>query len=187
VKVIDGMAPHDDSLDLLHAYRYCPRCASPMEPRRQAPGEPEFPTCTRCGFILFLNPDLSVGAIVPLEGGIVLLRRAIQPCLGLWTFPMGYANRGERTERAAERETFEEVGLETRVRELIGVYSYEGRPVAVVVYEAEAIGGTLAPGAEAIEVRSVRPESIPWEELAFPSARDALRDYLRRRGWVPPD
>jgi hypothetical protein len=29
-------------------------------------------------------------------------------------------------------------------------------------------------------VRTFPPEAVPWDELAFPSTRAALRDYLRR-------
>ena len=30
-----------------------------------------------------------------IDGGIVLLRRAIEPALGKWVFPGGYVDRGE--------------------------------------------------------------------------------------------
>jgi hypothetical protein len=35
---------------------------------------------------------------------------------------------------------------------------------------------------ETLEVRTFTPEEIPWEELAFMSTRDALRDYLTQLG-----
>jgi hypothetical protein len=35
---------------------------------------------------------------------------------------------------------------------------------------------------ESQEVRAFAPAEIPWEQLAFPSTRDALRDFLAGRG-----
>ena len=52
----------------------------------------------------------------------------------------------------------------------------------VIVYEAVLSGEGPSCGEEALEVRSFLPDEIPWDELAFPSTRDALRDYLRERG-----
>ena len=34
---------------------------------------------------------------------------------------------------------------------------------------------------EATEVRAFEPRSLPWDELAFWSTRDALRDFLAAR------
>jgi len=31
---------------------------------------------------------------------------------------------------------------------------------------------------ETLEVRTFTPAEVPWEELAFPSTRDALAEYL---------
>ena len=35
---------------------------------------------------------------------------------------------------------------------------------------------------ESLEVRWFEPAAIPWNELAFPSTRAALREHLARRG-----
>jgi len=110
-----------------------------------------------------------------------LIRRAIEPGYGLWTFPAGYVNRGEKVEEAAVRETREEACLEVRLEGLVGVYSYSGRPVVIIVYAGEAVGGSLGCGAEALEAQTFSLEDIPWEELAFPSVRDGLRDFIRAR------
>jgi ADP-ribose pyrophosphatase YjhB (NUDIX family) len=57
-----------------------------------------------------MDPRLAAAAILPLDGGIVLVRRAIEPAYGRWSFPSGYVNRGEQVERAVEREVLEETG-----------------------------------------------------------------------------
>jgi ADP-ribose pyrophosphatase YjhB (NUDIX family) len=168
-------------------YRYCPHCGAGLAPRLVKPGDPERLACTTCDFVLFPDPKVAAGCIVELDGGIVLLRRAIEPGYGKWVFPGGYVDRGERVEDAAVRETLEEASLEVRVTSLLNVYSYVGRPVIVVVYTAEAIGGRFAAADEALEGRVVAPSEIPWGELAFPSTFEALRDYVGQvHGMEPP-
>ena len=91
-------------------------------------------------------------------------------------------DRGEAVAAAAIRETLEEASLEVAIRDLVNVYSYPGNPVVVVVYLAQVLGGQLRAGDEALEARVFPPTALPWEELAFPSTGEALRDYLRRFG-----
>ena len=55
----------------------------------------------------------------------------------------------------------------------------------IIVYRARVTGGTLTPCAENDRVEWVRLEDIPWETLAFPSTRDALREWVAARGVMP--
>jgi ADP-ribose pyrophosphatase YjhB (NUDIX family) len=147
--------------------------------------EPERPVCGDCGFIVYLDPKVAVGTLGTLNGKVILLRRSIEPAYGQWVFPGGYVNRGETLEEAAIRETNEEVNLDVKIERLINAYSYPGRPVVLVTYAVSVTGGELSPGDEALEVATFAPKDIPWKELAFPSTRDALREYtaeyLKRR------
>jgi ADP-ribose pyrophosphatase YjhB (NUDIX family) len=81
---------------------------------------------------------------------------------------------------AAIRETREEANVEVSVRELVDVYSYSGSPIVVVVYAADVVSGEPRAADESLELQAFAPSDIPWEELAFPSTRDALRAYARR-------
>jgi ADP-ribose pyrophosphatase YjhB (NUDIX family) len=172
--------PHLDDGDVA-ALRYCPRCRGGLSPRVVVAGEPPRLTCADCGFVFYLDPKLAVGTICSGREGIVLLRRKIEPGYGKWVFPGGYVDRGETLEDAARREAREEILADIRLRGLVNVYSYSGRPVVVVVYEAEIVGGPPGAGEEALEVRAFGPMEIPWDDLAFPSTRDALREYLSRK------
>jgi 8-oxo-dGTP diphosphatase len=87
--------------------------------------------------------------------------------------------RGETVPEAAERETLEEVNLRVRATRPVGVYSYPTSIVVVIVYACEVVGGEPSVGNETLEVRTFGLDEIPWEELAFPSTRDALRDFVR--------
>ena len=164
-------------------YEFCPKCGGRLELERIKAEEPERLVCTKCRFIFFLDPKVAAGTIFKVDGKIVLARRAIDPGYGKWVFPGGFVDRGETVEEAARREAHEEVGVEVELREIVGIYSYPGKPIIVIVFSAEWRSGEVRAADECLEVRSFAPEDIPWEDLAFSSIHDALRDYVR--GVIP--
>jgi ADP-ribose pyrophosphatase YjhB (NUDIX family)/ribosomal protein S27AE len=160
-------------------YEFCPRCAGRFESRRLKEGDPERLVCGACGFVFYLGPKLVAGAIIELDGGMVLIQRAIEPGYGLWTFPGGFVERGEVAEAAAARETLEETGLEIEVTGIVGLYTYEDQAPAIAVFAARVTGGEPVPLDETLDVRAFPREGLPWSEMAFPSTEHALKDYLR--------
>ena len=161
-------------------YSFCPRCGGPLTSRKLKANEPERLVCTVCDFVFFLDPKVAAGTLFTIDGKIPLLQRSIEPSYGKWVFPGGFVDRGEAVRDAAVRETREEARLEVRLVSLLNVYSYTGSPVILVVYAAEVIGGRLEAGDECLDVRLFTPEDIPWQELAFPSTREAVREYVER-------
>ncbi len=171
----EPLHPHDDA----HTYRFCPRCGGPLDRRLLKPTEPERLVCSRCGFVFYLDPKIAVGTIIrTAPERIVLVRRAIDPGYGKWVFPGGYVDRGEPLLDAALREAREECGLEVRIDGLVNIYSYAGRSPVIVVYAATAVAGTLAVDEECLESAEFEAGALPWDELAFRSTGEALRDYL---------
>lgn len=155
--------------------QYCSRCGA-----RLMPGLREgAPKCPGCGRIAYLDPKLAVAAIVPYDGGIVLVRRAIEPGYGSWSFPSGYVNRGEQVERAAEREALEETGLSISAKWLVGLYSSSGDLVVLSVYHAEVTGGTLAASDETLEIGAFALDQLP--RLAFEHDTVIIEDWLKAR------
>lgn len=161
-------------------YRFCPRCAGQLEARRLKPGEPPRLRCPACGFVFYLDPKVAACTIFMIDGGILLLRRSIEPRIGKWVFPGGFVDRGESVDAAAVRETFEECRVRVSLSGILDAYSFPGQDVVVIVYAAHPLAGTPQVGDECSEVRLFAPEELPWSELAFDSTRAALRDYLRR-------
>ena len=168
------MLPQDE-----RPYSYCPLCGGDLELRSLKTTEPGRLVCVRCGFIFYLDPKVAVGTIIRDDRDhIVLVRRAIEPGYGKWVFPGGYVDRGEEVQRAAVREAREETGLDVRLDGLINIYSYSGRTPVIVVYAATMTGGCLGCDDEGLEARFFEPAAIPWDELAFRSTREALREFI---------
>ncbi len=159
-------------------YRFCPHCAAPLVSKRLKPAEPERLVCGTCGFIFFLDPKVVTGAIFTWDGGILLIQRAIEPSRGKWVFPGGYVDRGESLEHAAVREVKEECGLDVRLTRVLGTYSSPGNPVILIPFIGEVTGGALALDDEGLALRSFPPDAIPWNDLAFPTTVQVVRDYL---------
>jgi 8-oxo-dGTP diphosphatase len=168
------MLPHDE-----RPYSFCPLCGGDLDLRTVKPTEPERLVCRSCGFIFYQDPKVAVGTIIRNEDGhIVMVRRAIEPGYGKWVFPGGFVDRGETVLAAAAREAREEAGVQIRIDHLLNVYSYPGRAPVIIVYVATMTGGELACDDEGLEVKFVAPDAIPWDELAFRSTHEALREFL---------
>jgi 8-oxo-dGTP diphosphatase len=167
-----------------HTIRFCPLCAGSLVRQAVPPDQREQAVCGRCHFVFYLSPKVVAGTIPEHDGRLLLTRRSINPGKGLWTFPGGFVDFGETVADAARRETVEETGLRVELTGLLDVYSYPGAPV-IIVFRARVTGGALTPCHENDALEWIKPAEIPWEALAFPSTREALRDWVARRGESP--
>ncbi len=136
--------------------------------------------CQTCGYRALWSPE-PVAAAIPRdeEGRIWLLRRTLHEGAGRWTFPGGFVELGESVEDAARRETREELEMDVELGALVGVYSRASERTVLVVFHARALGPARET-AEASEVHAFAPAELPWDELAFWSTEQALRDALAR-------
>lgn len=159
--------------------RFCPRCGGRLEERYIEVEQHVRKVCSGCGFIFYLNPKVVAAAIPRQDDRIWLVQRSIEPASGSWTFPGGYVDLGESVAEAAVRETLEETRLEIRLDSLLNVYSYKDVGIVLVVYRATVTGGTAGATPESRQVVAFPLDGLPWNELAFPSTRRALEDYLR--------
>ena len=131
--------------------------------------------CEHCHQIKYLDPKVAVVVLVTKEANLLLVKRAIEPNLGKWSFPSGYVDRGENVEAASIREVKEETNLDIKIEGLIGVYSGKG-PVILVVHSAVALLGTPIPNDEVSEIKWFPIKDLPG--LPFPHDKEIMRDYL---------
>jgi ADP-ribose pyrophosphatase YjhB (NUDIX family) len=160
-------------------FRFCPLCGGKLEKKQIKAQEPDRLVCRRCSFVYYLDPKVAAATVTLFENRIVLVKRGISPGYGKWVIPGGFVDRGETLEEAAVRETLEETSLQVRINSLLNVYSYPGHTVIIAAYLAEVLAGSPNACDETLEVGLFSYEEIPWPELAFPSTRDALKDYGR--------
>jgi ADP-ribose pyrophosphatase YjhB (NUDIX family) len=69
-------------------------------------------TCRTCGNTNYLNPLPVVVLLVPVGEGLVVARRNIEPRKGTLVLPGGYLDLGETWQEGAQRELFEETGIQ---------------------------------------------------------------------------
>ncbi|NOG48852.1 MAG: NUDIX hydrolase [Chloroflexi bacterium] len=163
---------------------YCPRCAAELVTRKE--GGRMRPACPNCGYVHYVNPVPTVGVLIEMDGGIVLIKRGNPPHQGEWAFPSGYVEADERLEEAAVREAEEETGLRVEILELTDLNSYpEGPPASgiMVFYRARPVGGVLRAGDDASDVRIFAPDDLPL--IPFRTHREALARWFERAGVAP--
>jgi ADP-ribose pyrophosphatase YjhB (NUDIX family) len=75
-------------------------------------------TCKVCGNTTYVNPIPVAVVLLPVDTGIIVIRRNTEPQKGTLTLPGGYIDVGETWQEAGRRELLEETGIDTDSREL---------------------------------------------------------------------
>lgn len=134
--------------------------------------------CVECNTVHYENPRVVVGAVTTFEDKFLLCKRAIEPQLGLWTYPSGFLENGESLEQGAIREAYEEACAHIKLTHLIGTYSLLRAQQVHIIYAATIAKPEFDVSIESSEVRLFDEKDIPWDALAFPVIRWALNAYL---------
>jgi len=112
---------------------------------------------------------LTVDAIIPYAGKIVLIKRKNEPYKNYYALPGGMVEYGETVENAVLREVKEETGLEGQIHSLVGVYSDPKRDprghFVSICFIVLPTGGELRSGSDAKEVGLFSLDKLP--RLAF--------------------
>lgn len=163
--------------------RFCRLCGAPSEPRVPPLEDRDRAVCTGCGYVDYVNPINVVGTIPvwqePDGPRILLCKRNIEPRFGFWTLPAGFLEYGETAPEGALRETAEEAGARVELDGLYTVLDVVHAGQMHLLYRARLLDLDLSPGPETIENRLVRPQEIPWDELAFRTVSYALRRWVQ--------
>lgn len=160
------------------AFKFCPRCATPLVSRDHSGRSRLACPAPGCGFIHWGNPLPVVGALVEHRGLIVLARGKGWPekMFGIIT---GFLEAGETPEAGVRREVKEELGVDCRIESLIGVYAFELRNEFIACWHVRVDDSQeLRPGDELEAVKTFAPEKLrAWD---FGTGL-AVRDWLARR------
>jgi ADP-ribose pyrophosphatase YjhB (NUDIX family) len=160
---------------------FCSNCAARVVLRiPDGDNVPRY-VCEACGTVHYQNPKLVVGCVPEYEDKLILCRRAIEPRRGYWTVPAGFMENGETLQQAAARESLEEALIDVEVGSLLTVVHVLYAHQVHVFFRGRMRSASYGSGIESLEVELVRPEDIPWTEIAFPSTEYTLRRYLEDR------
>ncbi len=159
--------------------RFCPRCGASLRFGPVAGEDRPRLGCPGCGLVNYVNPRLVVGTLpVTADGSIVLVKRGIEPGLGMWAQPGGFLEIDETAAEGAIRETLEETGYVVELGPIVGLYSRVEAAIVTAIYAARVVAGEPRTSPETLEVRAFRPDRIPWRDLAFGTTIKCLRDWL---------
>jgi len=98
--------------------------------------------------------------------------------IDLWNLPGGFVEDGESPWDAAVREVLEEVGLETEITRLTGLYYKPGSDEVVFNFESRVIRGTPTTSDEADAVEYFAVDALPPN--TSPKQIERIADALTR-------
>lgn len=128
------------------------------------------------------RPEVCVGAVVVLDGRLLMIRRGHGPAAGQWSVPGGRVEAGELLAEAVVREVGEETGLEVVCGSLLGWVERLGEDHHLVILDFEATALTDGPpqaGDDAAEARWVALDEIIDLDLV-----DGLAEFLHDQGVI---
>jgi len=138
--------------------------------------------CKVCNQPLYENPvPASCCVVVNNKRKILLVKRSVEPKIGMWCLPGGFMEIGETPEETALRELNEETGITGEISNIIGALSHPSilyGSVSITGYLVENFSGQIFPGDDAMDCKFFNYEDLP--EIAFRSHLSFIRAYVSR-------
>jgi ADP-ribose pyrophosphatase YjhB (NUDIX family) len=156
-------------------HTYCSYCGNPF-----AAAQPWPRACQPCGNVSYLNPLPVAVTLLPVDGGLLGVRRTIPPGLGQVALPGGFLEVGETWQEGCARELREETGVVIDAGEvqLFRAYSAAGQGLLLVFGLARPRALAGLPPFLANEEASERLVLHRAQELAFPLHTRVVSEYF---------
>lgn len=134
-----------------------------------------------------VRPHIGVGILLVRDDNLLLVKRKFDPDAGYWSIPGGHLELGEKTQRAAEREGFEETGFKVKVTKLAGIidkimYDNNGKieyHYVLINYFVEQVEGDLSQPPKAFS-DALEARFVPFKELEQYKLTDSLIELLEQ-------
>jgi ADP-ribose pyrophosphatase YjhB (NUDIX family) len=158
---------------------YCSYCGRVYQPDQVWPR-----LCAGCGNITYRNPLPVAVVLVPVDAGLLVVRRGIEPERGKWALPGGYVDLGESWQEAGAREVFEEAGVRIAASEIqtFGVHSVVERGLLIVLGLARRRRAADLPPFVPTDETTERAVLTAAAEMAFPLHTEAMAEFFGRPG-----
>ena len=158
---------------------FCSNCGSNQLKNEMPVGDNRLrQVCSNCDTIHYSNPKIVVGCLPIWEDQVLLCKRAIEPCRGLWNVPAGYLENGETAEEGALREVWEEAEAKVDILGVLAVYSLAHVNQIYIHFLGKLKTLEFGVGVESLDTQLFTEATIPWKTLAFTSSSFALKKYF---------
>ena len=130
-------------------------------------------------------PKVAVGAVVFKNERVLLVRRGQPPSEDLWAIPGGSVEIGETLQEAAEREIFEETGIQIRAGDPVFTFDTIDRDCAgkirfhyvIVDLIADYVSGDPKAGDDAAEARWVSASETNTLQMSAPTLKLLIEKF----------
>ena len=156
-------------------FKFCPKCSGPLV-EQDRDGEARL-ACSApgCDYVHWDNPTPVVAAIITRAGRVILARGRGWPS-DRFALIAGFLERAEHPDDAILREVREELGVQGRIAEFVGYYSFKRRNQILFVFQVEIDADPVLND----EIEEIKP-LLPAEVVPSPMGTGpALRDWLNR-------
>jgi ADP-ribose pyrophosphatase YjhB (NUDIX family) len=157
---------------------HCSYCGRAFAPDQAWPRH-----CAGCANITYRNPLPVAVLLLPVDGGLLCIRRDIEPGKGKLALPGGFIDVGETWQEAAARELFEEAGITIdpeEVRDFRTLSSRLGDNTILILGVARERRSADLPVFKPTNETSECVIIKGPEELAFPLHTQAVNEYFAR-------
>jgi ADP-ribose pyrophosphatase YjhB (NUDIX family) len=161
-------------------HSHCSFCGSPFHDSQRWPR-----VCSSCGSTTYRNPLPVTIVLLPVDDGLMLIRRGAAPRQGQLALPGGFIELNETWQQAAARELFEEAGVRVSSEQIedFGVRSTHDGYLLVFGLGPQLREVDLPPFVPNKEAGARTLITAPTE-LAFPLHTEAVaRFFARRSQW----
>lgn len=167
----------------INAFKFCPQCKNQLKKLNQ-----KLVNCSSCGFNFYFNPAPTNALILENKSKeILLVKRKFPPKKGFWDLPGGFVEQKETIEQSLKREIKEELGIEIThfkyFSSYTGNYFYKKMYYFTLCFvfigkiENQKI---IKAGDDAEKIKFFKKEKIPFQRIAFPEIKNALKDYINK-------
>lgn len=168
----------------INPFKFCPHCKSD---KIQVKGQIEY-QCKECSWVFFHNVAAAAGILFYRDNELLLIKRGHEPGKGLYDVPGGFLDTHESAEEAAIRECYEELGIKPDKLDFFVSYPNQYLYKNILyntcdlyfISRLEKANFTLNPH-EVAEALFVKNEKIDFDQFAFSSTAELIRDFMSRK------
>lgn len=164
-------------------FKYCPKCKSD---NFQFVDNKEF-QCRSCGWNYFHNVAAATATIIEYQDKILFIVRNINPGKGMLDIPGGFIDHNESAKEAALRECYEETNIKLENISYFNTYPNTYLYKNILYFTCDIIFTASVKNInvkidkkEVDNIKFIKKDKIDPGKMAFPSIKNALRDFLNR-------